>query len=358
MRTISGSPDSAGTMTVTQLDHRASRSMKASQTLLVLLAFWLPSQLLAADSVPTQVLQWGADIGGRPGGVPSAAGYTGVAMVAGHATSGIVAIAAGDSHALALMSDGTVAGWGGNSAGQATGHTTPFPHNTNGIVRMHDRVLDNVTAISAGRGFSLALRKDGTVVAWGDSQYGASDVPPGLSNVVAVTAGWTDSLALRRDGTVVGWGNPKPPSGLSNIVAVAAAREWYGHNLALRNDGTVVEWGPNGLERSVAGLSNMIAISAGAAHCLALRRDGTVVEWQPGRAEPGDVAGLSNVAAIAAGAEGASLALKHDGTVAGWGGLRRPVALPAGLTNVLSIAAGENFYLAITTNVSALNLKK
>jgi hypothetical protein len=38
--------------------------------------------------------------------------------------------------------------------------------------------------------------------------------------------------------------------------------------------------------------------------------------------------------------------------------LRRPVALPAGLTNVLSIAAGENFYLAITTNVSALNLKK
>ena len=35
---------------------------------------------------------------------------------------------------------------------------------------------------------------------------GQSDVPAGLSNVVAVAAGGQHSLALKADGTVVAWG--------------------------------------------------------------------------------------------------------------------------------------------------------
>jgi alpha-tubulin suppressor-like RCC1 family protein len=41
----------------------------------------------------------------------------------------------------------------------------------------------------------------------GDDGIGQTDVPPGLSKVTAVSAGAVHSLALRRDGTVAAWGD-------------------------------------------------------------------------------------------------------------------------------------------------------
>jgi alpha-tubulin suppressor-like RCC1 family protein len=62
------------------------------------------------------------------------------------------------------------------------------------------------TAIAAGGFHSLALKSDGTVVAWGYNDFGQSTVPAGLSGVVAIAGGWFHSLALKSDGTVVAWG--------------------------------------------------------------------------------------------------------------------------------------------------------
>jgi hypothetical protein len=133
--------------------------------------------------------------------------------------NGVVAIAAGWSHSLALKSDGTVVAWGDNSAGQ-----TNVPAGLTGVV-----------AIAAGAGHSLALKSDGTVIAWGDNYWGESAVPAGLSGVVAIAAGWSHSLALKSDGTVVAWGDNSSgqtnvPAGLNGVVAIAAG---YGFNLAL-----------------------------------------------------------------------------------------------------------------------------
>src|ERR1700739_2154907 len=46
--------------------------------------------------------------------------------------------------------------------------------------------LTNAVEIAAGGFHSLALRQDGTVVAWGDNNFGQTNVPAGLSNVIAV----------------------------------------------------------------------------------------------------------------------------------------------------------------------------
>ncbi len=116
--------------------------------------------------------------------------------------------------------------------------------------------LSNVTAISAGALHSLALKADGTVVAWGAGttnnpgdtvDYGQSIVPAGLSNVVAIVAGFYHSLALKSDGTVVAWGGNQygqtnVPTGLDNILALAQGCT-AGHVLALRKQSTApVAW--------------------------------------------------------------------------------------------------------------------
>jgi hypothetical protein len=60
--------------------------------------------------------------------------------------------------------------------------------------------LTNVTAVAAGYWYSLALRADGTVVAWGANGSGMLSVPTDLTNVVAVAAGCGHNLALIGDG--------------------------------------------------------------------------------------------------------------------------------------------------------------
>jgi alpha-tubulin suppressor-like RCC1 family protein len=57
-------------------------------------------------------------------------------------------------------------------------------------------VLSNVVAIAAGNEYSLALRKDGTVVSWGHPFSMQMVVPSGLSNVVAIAAGENFCLAI------------------------------------------------------------------------------------------------------------------------------------------------------------------
>jgi hypothetical protein len=102
----------------------------------------------------------------------------------------VVAIAAGQTHSLALKSDGTLVTWG-------TGAATNIPAG-----------LSNVMAIAAGgyselrMGTSMAVRSNGTVVAWGATAYSSqTNVPTGLTNVVAVADGSYHCLALVNDGT-------------------------------------------------------------------------------------------------------------------------------------------------------------
>jgi Regulator of chromosome condensation (RCC1) repeat len=98
-----------------------------------------------------------------------------------------------------------------------------------------------------------------------------------LSGVVAIAAGWSHTVALKQNGSVVAWGGnwsgqTSVPAGLSGVVAIAAAGS---HTVALKQDGSVVAWGSNheGQTSVPAALSGVMAIAAGASHTLALKRD-------------------------------------------------------------------------------------
>jgi alpha-tubulin suppressor-like RCC1 family protein len=111
--------------------------------------------------------------------------------------------------------------------------------------------LTNVVAIASRASHALALKKDGTVVAWGyitgdfmNPNYGQVSVPAGLSNVVAIATGVAISMAVKKDGTVAVWGDNHHhqvdlAAGLSNIVAIAAGKDYC---LAIQTtNGTLVE---------------------------------------------------------------------------------------------------------------------
>src|ERR1700733_13906425 len=125
----------------------------------------------------------------------------------------------------------------------------------------------NVLAWEAGTGFGIG-------------QYGETNVPPDLTNAVAIAAGGFHSLALRTDGTVVAWGRnlegeTNVPPGLSNVVAIAAG---YYHSVALRNDGTLAVWGDNtfGQTNIPAGLSNVVAVAGSYSDTIVLKPEWTV----------------------------------------------------------------------------------
>ena len=81
------------------------------------------------------------------------------------ALTNVVAIAAGDSHSLAMRSNGDVYAWGFNGNGQlgtgnTTGQTSPVQVATGGV------------AVAAGYLHSVVVKGDGTVVAAGYNNHG------------------------------------------------------------------------------------------------------------------------------------------------------------------------------------------
>jgi alpha-tubulin suppressor-like RCC1 family protein len=227
-------------------------------------------------------------------------------------------VAAGGFHAVALRADGTVVAWGSNADGKlgigTTGGLFATPQTVNGLA--------NVTAIAAGDDHSLALRSDGSVWAWGQNdvcQLGQNDTNsrnaatqvPGLANVTAIAAGGAHSFALRSDGAVFAWGwNANGQLGLGSVSTSVC------------------------LPARVTALDGrgVVELAGGGFHSLARTSLGAVLGWgsnsggQAGSGTPGSgnvlvptvVSGLLGVTALAAGGTH-SVALRNDGTIRTWG---------------------------------------
>ena len=261
--------------------------------------------------------------------------------------TGAVDLAGGNHHSLALKEDGTVWAWGSNTSGQLGDDITGESHTP---VRVAG--LAGVVDVASGDYHSLALKEDGTVWAWGNNQsgqlgngtYSVSESTPvrvaGLAGAVGVAGGSHYSLALKEDGTVWAWGSntsgqlgdgttteshtPVRVSGLSDVTEVVGSGS---HSLAVKGDGTAWAWGYNGSGQlgdgtttesrtpvRVSGLTGVVDVASGDYHSLALKEDGTAWAWgdngdgglgdgtTTNRSTPVRVSGLTGVTAVASGA--------------------------------------------------------
>lgn len=209
---------------------------------------------------------------------------TGVVSIANEVLTNVAAIAAGMDYSLALKKDGTVIGWGNNWRARALGFETSGVRSTNGLVIVDGKVLSNVVALCANSQ-RIALSRDGFAETWGFDSSGPTGRPfPGphsVGGVAAIATGGEYALVLRKDGSLWRWGpDHSPPAALDDVIAIAVSSSEDGHGLALRSNRTVYAWGlMHDSVSQVEGATNVVAIAAGIEHYIALKSDGTVCEW-------------------------------------------------------------------------------
>ncbi len=312
------------------------------------------------------VWAWGSDSSGELGDDIMQQNKSTPVQVAG--LSGIVAIAAGSYHNLALTSTGSVWAWGRDDYGQLGDDATLANKFT--PVQVPGAIYSR--AIAAGGYHSLAVFYTGSAFGWGANFAGqvgnGTVVSPqptpvavvSLDNVVQMDGGWQHTVARRADGTVRTWGqgsggqlgnggtalssSPVTPS-LTNVVSIAAGEQ---HTAANTADGGMYSWGSDGFGQlgddvtlttrltptfvSNSPSRKQVAVGGDfARHTLILQGNGTVAAVGSDSAgqlgdnstlanqpTPETVAGLSDIVQVAAG-DFHSLALRHDGVVWSWG---------------------------------------
>ncbi len=215
---------------------------------------------LAADG---SIVTWGRDNFSQVTDAPEGADF--------------VAIAAGGEHGLALREDGSVVHWGRNDDG------SPAPQG------------NNFFAIACGGAHRLAIAGEentGAVDSWGNVYWGLIPVPSD-TDFVTVDAGRAHSIALKSDGTLVAWGAVGSSSISKGQVAntpddagyIAIAAGYY-FNIALKDDGSLVAWGQGTSDQTnVPEGNDFVAIAAGKEHAMAISEPGSLTLTSPNGAE-------------------------------------------------------------------------
>ncbi len=231
--------------------------------------------------------------------------------------SGVQAIAAGDYFSCALTDAGAVKCWGYNGFGQLGDGTTRDRHTPVGVAGLSKGVV----AIAAGSTHACALTNGGAVRCWGSNGSGALGngtasgrrSPAGVmgmaSGVTTITAGLDYTCALTSPGGVKCWGDngmgklgdrtltdrytPVDVFGLTSGVAGVTASHSLGHTCAITSGGAVECWGDNAFGElgdgttnnryapvAVAGLSSgIVAASAGGFYTCAIAGLGRMLCW-------------------------------------------------------------------------------
>lgn len=248
------------------------------------------------------ILAWGRNLQGQLG----RQGFTDPVSETPMQVQGIsnaVAIAAGAEHSMALLADGTLRVWGSGARGIGGGGAADPMSNR----RVPGPVpgLSQVKAIAAGAQTSFALLSDGSVRGWGgnwgglgffgvlgigDQRIEHSATPlsvNGVSHAVAISTSGRSSLALLADGRVMAWGAATAPMRgqrenylvTSRALPVPAIRTATAVSpfLILLADGTVRELSDP--EQAVPGVANAVAVVSDPTNRYALLADGRLVGW-------------------------------------------------------------------------------
>jgi alpha-tubulin suppressor-like RCC1 family protein len=209
-------------------------------------------------------------------------------------------------HVLGIRTDGTLWAWGANNNGQLGLGDSGW--GTNRTVPTQVGGDNDWTKVTAGPGFSLAIRADGTLWAWGRNEFGLTGLGVTTGNTtvptqvgsandwLSISAAQSHVVGIRANGTLWAWGRnfagqlgvgdttdrstPTQVGGDSDWAKVASGDAF---SLAIRADGTMWAWGANGgrlgvgdtdgrlVPTPVGSDTSWTAVTAGSTHSFGLR---------------------------------------------------------------------------------------
>lgn len=322
-----------------------------------------------------------------------------------------VGIAAGGyngHHNIAIEADGSLWAWGNNGAGQ-------YGNGTNANSKIPIQVYEEAYGllnVAPGDRHNIAIAANGNLWAWGFNAYGQIGdgtntnktnpvIIDSAQNWVDAAAGQYHSIGITADGKLMGWGrnnrgqlgdgtttNKKKPVQIGNATDWVSVKTGDNHSLGLKADGSIWAWGWNITGQlgdgttitryaplQIGNSNDWVCIAAGDMHSLGIKANGTLWAWgwnQNGqlgdgttvnRLNPVQIGTGTNWVGIAAGREH-SLGIKADGTTWAWGGNTNgqvgdnttanrlsPVQVGMG-NNWTNIAAGEKHSIGIKVDGS------
>lgn len=273
------------------------------------------------------------DRGHTAGTIPSALGYVG--------TGGEVAVkqvTTGTSHTCALLSNGDVRCWGGNSVGQlGYGHTTGVGGAGQKLPSQMGKVYigGKVKQLASGNNHNCALLENGKVRCWGQNDVGQL----GYSNATAIgdddVPAKAGDVSLGQDAVQLGCGS----SHCCTLLKDGTVRCWGLGTLGRLGYGNTDTIGDNELPSTVGPVSlgeNAVQITVGREHNCALLESGNIRCWGEGNfgrlgggnmTDIGDNETPSSVSVVSVGApatqvsagEAFTCALLQTGDVKCWG---------------------------------------
>ncbi|CAM3624305.1 T9SS type A sorting domain-containing protein [Flavobacterium gelidilacus] len=223
----------------------------------------------------------------------------------------------GGAHTTAKKADGTLWGWGAASYGNLTSTNVSEP------LPIQLGSATDWNSVRNGVANTFAIKNDGTLWGCGTNQYGCLGVNSSAQNFtsfqqittatnwIKVAPSYFFTIALKSDGTIWAWGqndeyqlgnSPATPQQLSPIQ-VGTATDWVeiatGTDrtaFAIKVNGTIWGWGSNPSSIIVAGSStytvstptqvgtstDWVKMSVGGQHILAQKQDGTLWSWGGG----------------------------------------------------------------------------
>ncbi len=272
------------------------------------------------------------------------------------------AVAGGIDHTIAIKPNGTLWAWGFNGGGQL-GDGTTTEENVPGQIGTDS----NWKIIAAGGNSSFAIKTDGSLWAWGDNFWGQLGVGSSGNKILtpvqigtdnswqSVSAGRTFTLAIKTDGSLWAWGNNlsgqlgNQAGAAFSPARVGVATDWKlvsaggNHTIAIKTDGTLWTWGSNSsgelgdgttaqknTPQKIGVETNWQSISAGYNFSIAIKSSGTLWAWgsnnvsqlgdgtSVNKSSPTQVGTGTTWKSISTGYDN-SVAIKTDGTLWEWG---------------------------------------
>jgi alpha-tubulin suppressor-like RCC1 family protein len=266
---------------------------------------------------------------------------------------------------FAIKNNGTLWGCGSNELGSlGINSTTQYLSTFQQIT-----TATNWLKVSPSNRFTLGLKADGTIWAWGQNDmYQLGNSPATAQQLFPIQVGtatdWVDiatgtnrtAFAIKSNGTIWGWGaNPSSiivsGSSTTSVISptqVGTSNDWVKmsigsqHILAQKQDGTLWSWG-GGPALGVGGTPNVtnipqqisndvwISFTTGSATSFGVKSDGTLWGWgvntngqladgtTTNRTVPTQIGTDTNWHGVQARNYSTTMAIKTDGSVWYWG---------------------------------------